>query len=206
MADVQHMIQQHPEAVDKIYAQSIFELAEARGGRPLLEEIADEMEQLDELRERDPQIQEFFRSRIITGVQKAAVLERALKGRINELVLNLVLVLARKERQDRIWRVFTAYDRMLQERFGRVEVDVYTRYPIPAEQLDGLRDRLARLLSREPVVHAYVDESMIGGVRLQMGDKLIDASIDASLRRMREQLIDRGGDAIRARSGRVIEE
>lgn len=200
------IIDQPPEAVDKIYALSLFELAETQGGRALLEEVADEVEQLREGRSRDPQVQEFFRSRIIPAPVKAGVLQRALGGKIHRLVLNLMLLLAKKERLDRAQRVFDAFDQLMQERFGKVEVDVYTRFPLGEGELGALRDRLQAVLKREPIMHAYIDESMIGGIKLQIGDKMMDASVATTLRRMREQLLEGGASEVRSRSGRIIEE
>ncbi len=195
-----------PEAVDKIYAQSLFELAEAEGGRPLLETIADEFEQLSDLRARDPQTAEFFRSRLISPADKARVLGSAFKDRVSPLLLRFVLYVTRKERLDRIWRIAASFDQLIQERLGRVEVDVFTRFPLSPEELSGIAERLHKALGREPIVHAYPNEGMIGGMKVRVGDKLIDASIETQLRRMRDRLIEQGGAAVRAQFDRIVEE
>lgn len=198
------IIDQPPESLDRVYAQSLFDLVEAEGGRPLLEEIAAEIEVLDEGRSRDPQVLEFFRSRIIGAREKGAVLSTALRGKIHPLVLNLMLLLAKKERLDRTGRVFAAFDQLMQERFGKIEVDVYTRFALPQEEIDRLRTKLQSVLQREPIMHAYIDESMIGGIKLQVGDKMMDASIATSLRRMREKLLDDGASEVRGRIGKIL--
>lgn len=199
-------IEAPPEALDKIYAQALFELVEKQGGRALLEEINDEMEQLEEARARDPKVREFFRSKIISSGDKERVLGKGFKGHINPLLMNFVLLLARKERLDRTYPIFTAYDQMLQERFGRVEVDVYSRYPMSAEDVENIRATLAGVMKREPVVHAYVDDKMIGGLRIQVGDKMLDATVDANLRKMRDRIVERGGGALRERIDRMFGE
>ena len=66
------------------------------------------------------------------------------------------------------------------------EVDVYTASPISSGELDVIRDRLKRALGKEPIVHPYTDGAMIGGLKLQIGDQLIDASIATSLRKLRD--------------------
>ena len=202
----QMIIDQPPEAVDKIYAQSLFAIAESEGGRDLLEQLAAEMAVLEESRSQDPQINEFFRSRIIPAAAKEAALRRGLDGRIHPLLLKFMLLAARKERLDRVIRMFNAFEHMLQEKFGRVEVDVYTRYPMPQSQVDALRDRLQQTLQREPIMHVYVDDKMIGGLRLQVGDKLIDATVDTRLRRMKDLLIEDGGNVVRDRIRGMLDE
>ncbi|MBL8745038.1 MAG: ATP synthase F1 subunit delta [Phycisphaerae bacterium] len=200
------IIDQPPEALDKVYAQSLFELAEAEGGRPRLEEISDEIDHLFELRGMDPQGTEFFRSRLIPAAEKIKVLQASLGGKITPLLLKTTLLLARKERLDRMWRVFTAFQQMLDEKFGKIEVDVFTRFPLPPEEVERLRVRLQNILKREPIMHAYTDEAMIGGLKIQVGDKIMDASITTTLRRMCDRLIESGSDAVRARADRIIED
>ena len=193
-----------PQAVDKVYAHALFELAEAEGGRQLLEELASEMNELSN-EDRDPQRREFFRSRLIPVAAKERVMKAAFEGRCHPLLFRFMMLLVRKERLDRIWRIFAAFDAMIQERFGRVEVDLFTRYPLPEDQLHRIRARLQEALGREPVLHPYIDDKMIGGIRVQYADVLIDASIDAQLRKMQERLVQRGSGTIRDRFDRAVE-
>lgn len=199
-------IDQPPEEVDRIFAQSLFDLAEKQGGRAALDEIADELEQIAEQTGRDPQMREFFNSKVITGADKERVLATAFKDRVNPLIYQFVVVLARRERIDRFRRIVAAFDQMMQEKFGIVEVDVFTRYPLEKSEIDAIRAKLQAAMKREPVVHAYTDENMIGGIKIQVGDKLLDASVDAQLRHMQQRLLEQGGGALRAKIDRIIEE
>lgn len=200
------LIETPPDAVDKVYAQSLFDLADMEGGRPLLEDLAGEVEALAELLREHRLLAEFFNSRIIPVAEKDRVLRRVFEGRVSDLVLRFLLVLNRKERLNRALRIFVAFDQLMQERFGKVEVDLYTRFPLEPTQVERIRRRLEEVLKREPIVHTYLDEEMIGGIRMQVGDKLIDASVATQLRRMRERLLEQGGAEVRARAGRIIEE
>lgn len=198
-------IDQPPEEVDRIYAQSLFEIAEAQGGRAKLDEVSDELEQLVESTGRDQQLREFFNSKVIPAADKERVLGTAFKGRTSDMMYNFFLLLARRERLDRFRRIVAAFDQLMQERFGIVEVDVFTRYPLERSEIDAIRTKLQDAMKREPVVHAYTDETMIGGIKIQVGDKLLDASIDAQLRHMRTKLLEQGGGALRAKIDRIIE-
>ena len=60
------------------------------------------------------------------------------------------------------------------------------------------------MLQKEPVIHAYTEQAMIGGVKMQISDQLIDASVASGLRRMRDQLNTRGLAEIRARADKLI--
>ena len=55
-------------------------------------------------------------------------------------------------------------------------------------------------------MHPYTDPTMLGGVRLQIGDRLIDASLQTRLRKMRDQLADQGGSSLRAAAERTFDD
>jgi F-type H+-transporting ATPase subunit delta len=200
------LIETPPDAVDKVYAQSLFALAQEQGGRGALEDLAGETEGLADLIRAHRELAEFLNSRIIPASDKDRVLRAVFTGRISDLLLRFLLVLNRKERLNRTLAMLTAYDQMMQEHFGKVEVDLFTRFPLDGEQVERIRARLHEALGREPIVHAYTDDGMIGGIRMQVGDKLIDASIATQLRRMRERLLEHGAAEVRSRAGRIIEE
>ena len=68
-----------------------------------------------------------------------------------------------------------------------------------ADEQKAIGVALHQAMKREPVVHAYVDESMIGGLRIHVGDKMLDASVDAQLRKMREKMMIDGSSTLRER-------
>ncbi len=189
-----------PDAIDKVYAKSLFELAEAKGGRALLEELSGELDELVELIRQNPKLEELIASRIVASEAKSASLRKIFDGRVSEHVMYLMLLLNKKGRASRFVRVAVAFDEMVQEQFGKVEVDVYTRMPIPEDQLAHLKAQLQSALGREPVLYAYTDETMLGGIRVRVGDKLVDASFTTRVRAIRERLTDFGIASVRERA------
>lgn len=195
-----------PDETDKIYARSLFELAEAKGGREKLEELSAELDELADLVRANPRLAEFTASRIIASEKKEASLKRIFGGRISELLMSTILVLNRKGRLGQFLRVASAYQEMVESKFGRIEVDVYTRFPLPPEQADHLRNVLRERMGREPVLYAYTDKSMLGGFKIRVGDKLLDASFATRLRKMKDRIKEDGGKEIRARFDRAVED
>lgn len=199
------LIDAAPDALARTYAQSLFELAEQQGGAAGTEEILGELEDILELARTEAKFGEFLSSLILPARKRKATLKTIFGGRVSGLTLNFLLVLNDKERLSHLPTIVSAYERMVQEAFGRVEVDVYTPAPIDQHQLADIRSRLQTVLKREPVMHAYVDESMIGGIRVQIGDQLIDASVATRLRKMREKLTQNAAALIRSRADGLIE-
>lgn len=196
-----------PEAVDKVYARSLFELAETEGGRERLESLASELDEFVEITRAEAQLSEFLSSRILATKDRAGSLSTMFEGRISDLLLRFLQVLNRKERLNRLLSIVAAYQEMVQEKFGRIEVNVYTREPISADQIASIKARLEVATGREPVIYPYTVPSMIGGVKMQIGDRLFDDSIQTSLRNMTELIKDDGAAVIRTMpSGQFLSE
>ena len=102
--------------------------------------------------------------------------------------------------------IAAAFDELVQREFGRVEVDVYTAAPASPGELDTIKQRLRQILGKEPVVHPYTDKAMLGGLKLQIGDQLIDASLATRLRRMRDNLANSGLATLRAKAEKILGE
>lgn len=193
-----------PDALAATYARSLFELAESQGGKDRIERCAAEIEAVLDLARADKAFAEFLSSRVIATKQRTQSLRSIFATRLSDLTLHFLLVLNEKDRLSHLPAIVAAFDDLLQQRFGRVEVDLYTAAPVEPAQLEPIKDKLRAALGREPVIHAYTDPAMIGGIRLQIGDQLIDASVKTRLARLRDQLARSGMEAIRARAERLL--
>lgn len=192
-----------PDALSRIYAQSLFELAKA-GGQDQIKRIQSELEEVLELSRQDRTFGEFLASLILPVKKREASLKKILSGQVSDLTLNFLLVLNQKERLNHLPAIAAAYDQMVQESYGLVEVDVYTPMAVDQGELAAIKAHLHSMLGREPVLHQYTDPSMIGGLKLQIGDQLIDASVETQLRRLRDKLTSDGASQIRAGANRLI--
>lgn len=193
-----------PDALARVYAQSLFELAQKAGGQPKIEETLAELDEVLELARTDARFGEFLASRILTPKARGASLGKIFGGRVSDLTLNFLRVLNTKDRLQHLPPIIAAFDQMVQEEFGRIEVNVYTATAAQPAELDAIRQRLKSVLGKEPVVHAYTEPSMIGGLKLQIGDRLIDASIASSLRKLRDRLDQDSSAGIHARAERFF--
>lgn len=193
-----------PDALAQTYATSLFDLAMAQGGQARAEAVLGQLEDILELARSDARFGEFLASRVVAADRRAASLERIFKGRVDELVLRFLLVLNERDRLGSLPAVVSAYDSVCQKRFGRVEVDVFTAEPLSADDSAALRQRLSRTLGREVVLHSYVDGRMIGGIKIRVGDQLVDGSLATALRRLRDHLQHEGAARLRARFDRIM--
>jgi len=198
-------LDRQPDALARVYAGALFELADREAGQEAIERALAELEDIVQLAGEDPRFSEFLTSQILPAEKRAASIRTIFEGRVSDLTLRFLLVLNATGRLGHLGAVAAAFDERLQERFGRVEVDVYTAAPIDDDQAGAIESRLRDILDSEPVLHRYVDESMLGGLRLRIGDQLVDASVSTQLRRMRDRLHTSGADQIRTRIEDIID-
>lgn len=195
-----------PDGTDKIYARSLFELVESQGGREKLEQLSSELDELAELVRANPRLREFIANKTIASDKKEISLRKMFEGKISPVLFSTIGVLNRKGRLGQFMRVAAAFQQMVEDKFGRVEVDVYTRFPLPPDEADHLRTVLRDRLNREPVLYSYTDPTMIGGFKLRVGDRLLDASFKSRLNKIKDQLKEEGGKQIRARFDRAVQD
>jgi F-type H+-transporting ATPase subunit delta len=168
------------------YARSMLELAEPQGQ---IEAIGAELSDLRQVLQDNPSFARFLADPGIKDSQRNAAIDRILRGRVSPLVWKLVGVLNKKDRLGILPAIADAYEKLLEERRGIVEVDVTVAQRLSPEQLETVKNRVSQALGKEAVVHQYVDESIIGGIRLRVGDKEIDASVKHQLSTLRQRLL-----------------
>lgn len=196
----------HQNALAQVYARSLFELAHAQGGRSAIEELNDEFEQVVELTRTMPAFGRFLSSPIIDRGKRQASLERILTGRVTPLMLRFLLVLNTKGRLGELPGIAEAFDHLVQEAFGRVEVDVFTAASIGPEAQSMIRTGVQHALGREPVLHTYVEPGMIGGIKFRVGDRLVDGSVQTRLRKVKAAMMRSGGWKLREQLDRLMED
>jgi F-type H+-transporting ATPase subunit delta len=194
------------DALAQVYARSLYELAEEAGGRDKIVEVAEELEQICELARGDAAFAGLLASPIIDRARRGASVQRIFHGKITDLALRFLLVLNDRGRLGHLESIADAYDQLVHEAFGRVEVDVYTPGPLDGAHVEALKQQIASALGKEPVLYAYTDGAMIGGLKLRIGDQLVDASVSSRLRRLRHELLSSGGPAVRNRIEQIIDE
>ena len=111
-----------------------------------------------------------------------------LQGRVNPLALNMVLVLIDHNRTGLVPQIADAFERLERERERRVTAYVTSALPLTDAQRASQREQLGRRTDCTVDLVENVDESIMGGLIVRVGDELIDASIAGRLHRIEAQL------------------
>ena len=190
------------DEIATVYAQSLLEVCDKAGGNAVAEACSSELRDLSEIIRGDKKFAEFLKTPIVGNDKRKAALEKIVKGRVSDLVFRFTMVLANHGRAGRIADVADAFDALMQERLGRIEVDMFTVDGTASDDVIAtVKARVKEAFKKDAVLHQYSDPNMIGGVKLRIGDQLIDGSVATQLRSMRESVSARGSAKIRSRTG-----
>ena len=160
-------------------------------------EIATRDSTLDEWRDGLALAAEILADRDVAGVvdnpavplaQRVAVVEGLLAKRVQAPLLNLVRLLVQRGRLDMLAATSSQYQRLLNRQRGVVEAVVTSAAPLSPAERDALRAKLAEMTRAVVALEERVDEDLIGGLTVRVGDQLLDASVRGRLERLRTQL------------------
>ena len=118
---------------------------------------------------------------------KERVLRRVV-GNVSDEALNLVLLMVRRGRPRAIPRMVEHFAALLRRERGVALAEVRTALPLDGAQRTAVTDRLTELTGDEIEINEVVDESLIGGITVRIGDRLYDASVRNRLERLRARL------------------
>jgi F-type H+-transporting ATPase subunit delta len=177
------------EIIARNYAETLLALAERHGGAGGLESFGQAADELAALLQSDPRARQFLDTPRVTPEQKKAALTAALKGRAPEMFVRFVMVLTDKRRQSLLPEIAAAYRELVDERMGRVRVQVTISHA-PDEALQAeIGNALADRLGKTVIPTFTVDPELLGGMVVRMGDQILDGSIRTRAAQLRRRLL-----------------
>jgi F-type H+-transporting ATPase subunit delta len=181
--------------IARVYADSLAAVATRQGK---LEDVGAELNTFVTDVLSQPKVAAFFRSPALTRKARTPILEAAFAKTIDPLLANFLRVLNQNNRLDLIAPIAAAYRELMDNRAGRIRVLVKSAVPLTSDQQNGLKQTLAQSLNKEPVLNLRVDPELLGGLVVQVGDKIYDTSVRSRLEDLRNQLSSRGSNVVKA--------
>ncbi len=101
---------------------------------------------------------------------------------------NLAKLLIESNRVREVSAIEEEFERLADEAAGRVRATVTTAVELSPHDRDRVEDELSRRLGKEIRMRTVVDPRILGGLKLQYGDRLVDASVSTRLQQLRRRL------------------
>jgi F-type H+-transporting ATPase subunit delta len=135
----------------------------------------------------DPELAALVVHPAIAFPQKERVL-RQVVGDVGDEALNLVLLMIRRGRPGAIGRMVEHFNELVRRERGIDLAEVRTALPLDDAQRSAIEARLRELTGNRIEINEVVDEGLIGGLTVRIGDLLYDASVRTRLERLRVRL------------------
>lgn len=136
----------------------------------------------------DAKVAEALNSPELTGAKRSELVLNLGGEDIGSDVANFVSVLAEQKRLDLVSEISELFQAMKAQREQSVEVHVASAYELSEEQVTQLSTTLTKTLDREVSLTCDIDASLIGGVRINAGDTVIDATVQGRLNKLAEAM------------------
>jgi F-type H+-transporting ATPase subunit delta len=120
--------------------------------------------------------------------QRLEIVRQLLEGRLSPPALRLVSLLVERGKVTALPRVSAEFNRQLNAHRGVVEATVTSAVPLTADETAAIRSRVEAMAGTRVELATRVDPALIGGLTIQVRDRLLDASIRGRLERLRDQL------------------
>ena len=166
-----------PSTIARPYAEAAFRLADAQG------KLADWSATLANLSAvaADERVRAAIGDPNLPAAKVAGLIISVLSGKLTGETENFVRVLAENGRLEVVAEIRSQYEALKNEREGVVEAEITTAFDMDQAQLADLVARLEKKTGRKVKARVRVDAALIGGVKIAIGDKVIDGSARAQL-------------------------
>ena len=166
-----------PSTVARPYAEAAFKLADAADARAKWSDMLGAMSAVAQ----DERVARAVADPNLSDAQVAGLFISILGGRLSGEAENFLRVLAENKRVELLPEIRAQFDALRNEREGVVEAEVHTAFDLSQAQLADLVQRLERKTGRKVRAQVRLDKELIGGVKVVLGDKVIDGSARAQL-------------------------
>ena len=176
----------HATSAAHAFAQALFELADER---KQLDAVAAAMVAIGQALATTPSIAMFFANPVVKEAERQAVVERSLIATASPLTGSFIKLLLAKNQLGELAGTTKEFARLVAKRQGKVDVDVTVARPLGNQELELVRQRISTAIQKEAVIKQKVDESILGGIIVRVGDKLIDGSVKSQLKAIEDRML-----------------
>jgi F-type H+-transporting ATPase subunit delta len=173
------------ETLARRYATAVFSLASDAAS---VERVGSELAAILGTIHSDPTILQYFTSPVVNRTEKEQTLLEALRGKVGDIPLHTLLLLVRKRRESLLEALVTEYGNIARTARGVEPLVIATARELSDDEIRALVGQLERTYSKKFEASVTVDPSLIGGVRVAMGDRLIDGSVAGRLEELTRSL------------------
>lgn len=164
------------------YAAALYELADEAKA---LDAVADDLRALNAARGQIRELDQMIKSPLFaSGAKTKAITAIAQQAKAHDLTRRFLASVARNGRLSEIRAITDAFLDELARQRGEVTAQVVSAKPLAASQIESLKASLAKAAGGKVTVEAKVDPSLLGGLTVRLGSRMVDTSLKSKLARL----------------------
>ena len=165
------------------YATALFQLA---GDKGQIDAVEADVLKFDGLLAGSQDLQRLVKSPIFTAEnQLAAVSAIAAKAGITGITGNFLKLIAKNRRLIAVPEMITAFKALIARHRGEVSAEVVSAHPLSDEQMTAIGAKLKEAVGKDVQISAKVDPTLLGGLTVKMGSRMIDSSLRTKLNNLK---------------------
>lgn len=165
------------------YASALFDLAQDQSA---LEPVAADLAAFGRMIDESDDLRRLVRSPVIRRSAQVAALDALMdKAQMNALTKKFVGLVARNRRLFALRDMIRGFSRLLAQHRGEVAGEVVSAHPLSDAQLDALKAQLKAAVGSDVQLEAKVDASLLGGLVVKIGSRMIDSSLRTKLQNLK---------------------
>lgn len=168
------------------YAQALFEVASEKG---VVEEVERDLEGIKELLRTNKKLRDILYHPSIIKDAKKDIIGRTIGQQCSKWVRNLLFILIDKRREKILDYLTDVFKEVAGRIRGVIFIKVQTAFPLTDSRLERLKENLEKLMNKKVELETEVNKGLIGGMVINMGNKIIDGSILNRLSNLKKKLL-----------------
>lgn len=155
-----------------------------------VKDFGEELEKLSSGLKNYPEVLQALQSPIYPPDVKMEILQEILSYfKVDPELERFLKLLVERRRIQYLEEIVAMYQALLDEELGRARGEVITAFPMSPEEKAELEKALQELLKKEIILDSRVDPEIIGGIKVKIGDYILDGTLKSQLEKFKEIII-----------------
>ena len=167
------------------YAVAIFQLSEEEN---ITKEIYNELHNVVDILKENKDLDNVLKSPLIAKSEKVGLIEALFNNKINNNLKNFLKILVEKGRISSLNSIELTFKQLLNDKNNIIEGTVISAIPLTSEKIKELEEKLSKKYNKNVTLENKVDETILGGVLVRLGNTQIDGSVKTRLDNIKDQL------------------
>lgn len=173
------------KSVARRYAEAFFAIAQERDQ---IDQLQQELELVVSTIDEIENLKEYLNHLLIPAQEKKDTISKIFGDKLSEVTLHFFFVIIEKRREGYIGLITEEFKDMADESRNIAKAELIAAREVPEDEIKTLADKLSASTGKTVQLRQTVDPDLIGGIKIRMGDQVIDGTVAKKLEVLREKL------------------